>query len=277
MKNPLKIIQKIMNIYMVMSDMGLEYIFLALVRSLYSSTISFIPWKKDNPKIKDDDTVIIFGDILTDEELHSFKEFKHISFKSANPIQDLMEFLLQKNIINLDTKLVFRSRHRKLMDILELYFSRRNTASIGPLDIGMNNIQTDIPIENRYFNLFCGYLQLEDVLKFGSTLMESKLNAVKEHVSKNSKVDFFKNGTKFAITDARESINMVHEELRRFYPDCDVTIVSALQFKAGEEDKIVYFLRSWNDNVNVKEIVGVHGCGIKTFAVTHKNINTTLD
>lgn len=164
----------------------------------------------------------------------------------------------------------------------------RKTYETQPLITGICNILTDLPIEERYYRLFCGKFdlnkeneenefKLEYVLKLGSSIMTSQFEVAKERALKNSKIDTFKDGTKYCITDGPEFVNMTHEELKKVYPECEVTIVASLKFKTNEEDQVAHSLRSWNESIDVKAIIGSYGGGSKTCAGGRRIVNVNVD
>lgn len=269
--------------FVITSDIGIESAFASLARFLLPNVNSINMSVRDLNKPKslngclhpDDSGVICFGDYWDEDYLKTFIGLTHISFKSGKPFSELIDFVKSRGAAPMLDYML--KQHKVLIDMIEDRVCGRNTYDTQPLITGIFNSNLEVSIEERYYQLFNGDMNLEDVLKLGKSIMSSQLEVAKERALKNSKLGTFTDGTKYCITDGPEFVNMTHEELKKVYSDCDVTIVASLKFKTGEDDQVAHSLRSWNDSIDVKAMIGSYGGGSKTCAGGRRSVNISVD
>lgn len=137
-----------------------------------------------------------------------------------------------------------------------------NVAKTQPFFTGLHNVYPGpVNLEDRIFKLFTREIALSDVMKTGMTIVQSQIEVAHERALKNSRAGILKDGTTYAVTEGPEFCNITHDELHKYHANAQVTIVTSIKFKNGEDDLLAYSLRSWDSKVDVKSLVEKQGGG----------------
>lgn len=236
--------------YVITSNIGSEHAFAALVNHVLSFK-EFIVSRNDlmNSDFvekfilshSDATEILIFGDFSIDNDALQ-KNFPNVSVKITDFNLPFSTFVNENNVTDID--------HR-LIDMLDQRCSGKNTEGTQALVTGISNILPEESSFQKYLKLFNGQLQLDDILQVGNTIIPFQKLLVADRVKRNSRTGYFKNGLKYAVTQSPELINMAHDELKRVYPDIDVSMICNLTFSAND-NFIAQSLRSYRDDIDVR-------------------------
>jgi hypothetical protein len=127
---------------------------------------------------------------------------------------------------------------------------------------GIYNMTSSINLYDRFIDIFVRDVTFDDLMTAGKNILTSQIGIARDRCLKNSRTGFLKNGTPFCVTNAPELMNLTHEQLHEKYPEISVTILTRFKYKDGASDSIGHSLRSWDDSVDVREIIKEHGGGI---------------
>jgi len=169
------------------------------------------------------------------------------------------------------------TKHCALIDMINNRMCGKKTHYTQPLFTGLFNTFTDIPFEEKIYKLFTDELIFEDIIKLGTSIVASQVQIARDRAIKNSRRGKFTSGKTYAVTEGPEFTNLTHEELHSLYNDVDVTVVTRLIFDKDNVDHVAHSLKSWNDDVDVRALVGTHGGGTSDCAGARKHINIQLD
>lgn len=253
-----------MSVYVITSEIGCEPAFASLVVSIYGNHV--IPLILSKKELNDDeqlrtflkthkcnDILFLFGDYWKNlEEIKSeFPEVPIERYLFDRPFSSFQE----KYNLNEDIDL-------ELLTMLDQRCASLNTEGTQPLITGMSNIliDDDDSVYGKYLKLFSGKIKFEEVLLLGESLVNSQKALVKDRIKRYSRTGVTKDGYKYSITQSCEFVNMAHDELKRVYPDVDLTIVAFFNF-ATDGDTLSHSMRSYRDDINVKSLVELHNGG----------------
>jgi hypothetical protein len=146
------------------------------------------------------------------------------------------------------------------IDMLEDRLCSRRTEETQPLITGMCNVLCDIPLKERYFKLFTGELNFNEVIRQGKLIVSSQMEICLERAVKNSKTVLIR-GIEARITCGDVFTNMTHDALHKTFPEFKVTVVSRLIFEDSKPDVVAYSIHSWNDDIDARVLIGIYGGG----------------
>lgn len=200
------------------------------------------------------DKVILIGDYWSEESILNYERSfeKVVNFKFNKPFTAFLESeLYQHN--NMTTFWV--ESNRRLIDMLDKRIASLATFETQPLITGMSNIYPLISELERYYMLFQGKISLDEVLNKGRDIVESQYNMVLQRVLNNSRTGFLQNGMKYCVTEAPELVNITHDQLKKHYSDCQITIIVNLKILNDNKDELAYSIRSHDGVTDVREIL----------------------
>lgn len=169
--------------------------------------------------------------------------------------------------------------NEKLIGLLEDRCFGKNVEKTQPLFTGLCNHKfnnNDATHEEKLYQVFCGHVKLEDVLKIGKQVYEMQVKMCENHVSKTARAGKLKGSATYVIVNNAVLMNVTHIILHKMYPEMDVTICTKL-LHTKDGDKIYHSIRSWNDKFPAKDLIGMRGGGTDTQAGFTKKIDIQLD
>ena len=121
---------------------------------------------------------------------------------------------------------------------------------------GIINYQPTISSSEKFLMLFNGEVTMEQICEIGSSIINEQEDIVRNRVN-NSKSSFFKDGVKYAITNSTDLYGLAHDELKRAYPDTQVTVIFSLEFDKYDTlgTRFRFSMKSWDENVDVSQIM----------------------
>jgi hypothetical protein len=158
---------------------------------------------------------------------------------ATNPHFWLASFIFAKGLsyenVPFQFKAAFIETNKRFLILLDERFHSKNVTEtellfsglyVGPLEKNSWEILFD-----NVSRVFEQKLFLDDVIKAGRSIVETRMSLANERVLNNSSVRTLYDGTKVVLTNAPDLINVTHERLHAKYPDVQVTATMALQLK----------------------------------------------
>lgn len=220
--------------------------------------------------------VFLFGDFWSEqyvEDLSTKYEVTQFKFNSTQPLLDLYSFSKEKCL----TEQEITEECKNAMSICDKRLCSIDNANTQEFITGMFNIKPNLSLEERYLELLKGLITVKDATNIGIMYTEYQTSLVKERVNKNSRTGLTTSGLKYAVVNSPEFVNISHDFLKEKYPDCDITIVTWLNFKDGFSDTVSQSIRSYNPEISAKELIGKFGGGTETAAGGKKEIDIHID
>jgi hypothetical protein len=271
----------------VTSDLGCELAYSALLRYLmngvqyYNVSVDELGQEKSLDKYVTNTTkrLVCIGNFWQDEYLNELvnehNELKLFNIRFPHNFNNILS-ILDPSLVT-PAVLFAIKQHEVLITMIQNICFGKMTQETQPLVTGISNVLTNLPVEERYYRLFTGELNLNGVLDLGNKILESQISMVKERVLKNSRSGTFKDATRYAVTEGHELTNLTHDELHKNYPECKVTIVTSLKYSNGFDDQVSHSLRSWDQNVDVQKLVGEFGRGTNLASGARYSIDAHID
>jgi hypothetical protein len=98
-------------------------------------------------------------------------------------------------------------------------------------------------------------IKFDDIMTQGLSIFKSNLILCVNRAENNSHIVKLKDGTLAAITCATELLDLTHEKLHEKYPEIKVTITTALQFQKDNKTALSLSIRTYDNDISVKNIV----------------------
>lgn len=270
-------------INIITSDLGCEVAFTALARFLIGSdakcyNIALSDLIKVGTLEREIDPsfrTIIMGNYRPD---YVGPQVLHITFQEESPCSALIAELEKVGTFAPAVNFAIK-QHTRALQTIDLRSRSKATVDTQPFVTGLHNSLPDDPLENKFYKLFTGVLDYDDIVAIGNTIVSSQMQVAHERALKNARSGTFRDGTSYVVTDGPEFVNMTHDELHKVFPEAKVTLVASLKFSPRDEDHVAHSLRSWSPAVDVKAMISdvVGSGGSPTAAGCRHTVNVRLD